>query len=128
VRKLDTDKPARAQSMTNLLLALKLGLYAPSFGLGINPYLSADVISPKSIRPGVEIGVALEPVRREAQWRVNGRLGQRAIYIGTYLTGLTWSIRKDISVATGVKYRPDDDNINGYVGVALRFKAVEWTK
>jgi len=111
--------------MVNVLLALMLGLYAPAGSIAL-PYLSFDAISPRSNRPGLELGYGLDLVTRDEQ--VLGWKARREVYMGALMAGLTWPIKRDASLGAGVKYRTEDDNLGGYVGLAVRFKAVEWSK
>ncbi len=107
--------------MTNPLLALKLGFLIPSLTI-VTPYLSADLAASKGFRPGFEVGAALDPVRTSFEFF--GKSGTRVVYMGSALVGMTWAIRKDLSLSSGVKFRPADKNVSPYGGIAFRFRSM----
>ena len=111
----------------DLLLALKLGLFAPaSNGVMPLPYISFDAIKSKEARPGLELGGGFDLVRRDGMLQVNNQPNRRFVYMGATFAGLTWGIKKSASVAVGVKFRPDDSDVGGYVGLSVRLGAVNW--
>jgi hypothetical protein len=107
--------------LVTALSVLKLGLYTPMGGpLPVIPYVGADLVASKEYRPGLEVGITVEPVKRSIEWKVNGQYGTRYAYEGAGLLGLSWRYHNDLTFSAGVKYRIPDSNIGGYAGVAFR--------
>lgn len=108
------------------LLALKLGLFAPtSYGL-VLPYVSADIVKPTRLRPGIEIGTGLDMVDRRGPQTINGQPVRRLSYTGAAFAGLSFPVQRSASFGIGLKYRPDGSDFGGYIGASVRLKLVDW--
>lgn len=105
-------------------MAAKVGFYAPTdYALmPVNPYLS---VTPFRYSPfGLELGVSADPVKRRAQFSVNGAYGTRYTYDVAVLSGVSLDIRRDLTASVGAKYRPSDGDASAYFGVSFKLGSI----
>lgn len=127
---LGTASPALAGSVNPIYAAIspfKIGFYgpvkdAPVFGWF---YLGANVWSQKETAEkkhpiGVEVGVTIEPLKRQMTFL--GNRGVEMVYKPTYLAGITYKLNDDIDFSIGGKY--GHGKPGGYAGVSFKFSSL----